>query len=95
MGSQKSQTRLSDYTTSTKCISPTNADFDHLSVLLQTLKHFPAFLSYICIWFLGFRSACQGQCDGRGIQEANQRVIILAVVEQILEENISALNQAL
>ena len=60
MGSQKSQTRLSDYTTSTKCISPTNANFDYLSVLLQTLKDFPAFLSYICIWFLGFPKCLPG-----------------------------------
>ena len=56
----KSQTRLSDYTTSTNCISPTNANFDCLSVLLQTLKDFPAFLSYICIWFLGFPKCLPG-----------------------------------
>ena len=44
--------------------------------------------------FWVFLSACQGQCDGYGIQETNRCVIILAVVEQILEEDISALNQA-
>ena len=45
--------------------------------------------------FWVFLSACQGQCDGYGIQETNRCVIILVVVEQILEEDISALNQAL